>query len=192
MANISQILDLQLARTSVDDSWASHGLISRSRCADLLQMKTSETICGNTGPTDLMWIEDIPVNVGCGARVLIVDDAPAVADTLAVVFEHFSYEARVAYSAENALVMVAGWIPDFAVLDVALPGMNGLDLSIVLNNQHPRCHSVLLSGDCNTGELLAEAARKGQEFRVLAKPCDPAELLKMASSLISPHLQKCA
>ena len=68
---------------------------------------------------------------GC-YRVLIVDDERTIADTLVLIFSANGYETRASYSAEQALEIIADWLPDLAILDVVLPKMNGVDLAILL------------------------------------------------------------
>lgn len=117
--------------------------------------------------------------------VLIVDDDQAIADTLAVIFRMHGYSALVAYSAEQAIERIASSIPDLALLDVNLPGMNGIDLAIVLKANHPDCHLLLLSGHESTRGLLEEAAKKGYIFDILAKPIHPTFILERVKGLIS-------
>jgi CheY-like chemotaxis protein len=117
-------------------------------------------------------------------RILIVDDEIAIADTLALIFKTQHYEARTAYSAEEAIDILAEWRPDLTVLDVILPGMNGIDLAVVIKANYPACHVILFSGHANTGMLLEEAGRKGHQFEVLAKPVHPSVMLERASALL--------
>jgi|HubBroStandDraft_1064217.scaffolds.fasta_scaffold140151_2 DNA-binding response OmpR family regulator len=117
--------------------------------------------------------------------VLIVDDDQAIADTLAVIFRMHGYSALVAYSAEQAIDRIASSIPDLALLDVNLPGMNGIDLAIVLKANHPECHLLLVSGHESTRGLLEEAAKKGHMFDILAKPIQPTFILERVKSLMS-------
>jgi CheY-like chemotaxis protein len=91
----------------------------------------------------------------------------------------------VAYSAEQAIERIASSIPDLALLDVNLPGMNGIDLAIVLKANHPDCHLLLLSGHESTRGLLEEAAKKGYIFDILAKPIHPTFILERVKGLIS-------
>lgn len=117
-------------------------------------------------------------------RVLIIDDAQNVADTLALIFSKEGYEARVAYSAEQAIEIIAEWVPDLAIVDVVLPRMNGLELVLVLKDNHPNCRVLLFSGEEATAELVARAARDGNIFEVLAKPVHPAYILQAAANLL--------
>ena len=120
-------------------------------------------------------------------RILIVDDEMAIADTLALIFKTQHYEARVAYSAERAIEILAEWRPDLAILDVILPEMNGIDLAIVIKANYPGCHVLLFSGHANTAMLLEEAGRKGHQFEVLAKPVHPNLMLERASALLGSN-----
>ncbi len=117
--------------------------------------------------------------------VLIVDDDQAIADTLAAIFRMHGYTARVAYSAEEAIESIASCVPDLALLDVNLPGMNGIDLAIVLKANHPECHLLLVSGHERTGSLLEEAAKKGHMFDILAKPVHPTFILERVKGLMA-------
>jgi DNA-binding response OmpR family regulator len=118
-------------------------------------------------------------------RVLIVDDEQAIADTLSLIFRTQHYEARVAYSAEDAIDLIAAWRPDLAIIDVMLPGMTGIDLAIVTKANHPKCQVMLFSGHGNTTVLLEEAGRKGHQFEVLPKPVHPTLMLQRAAALLA-------
>jgi DNA-binding response OmpR family regulator len=122
----------------------------------------------------------VPSNI-----VLIVDDDQAIADTLALIFSLHGYDARVAYSAEQAIESIASCVPDMALLDVNLPGMNGIDLAIVLKDSHPGCHVLLVSGHESTHALLEAAAKKGHMFDILAKPIHPTFILERVKLLLS-------
>ena len=117
-------------------------------------------------------------------KVLIIDDAPNVADTLALIFSKEGYDTRVAYSAEQAIEIIASWVPDLAIVDVVLPQMNGLELTLVLKDNHPHCRVLLFSGEEATAELVARAARDGNFCEVLAKPVHPAYILEAAANLL--------
>jgi CheY-like chemotaxis protein len=120
-----------------------------------------------------------------GRRILIVDDEANIADTLALIFKMRRYDVRVAYSAESAIEVIAEWRPDLAVLDVILPAMNGIELAIAIKANYSSCRVMLFSGHANTGMLLEEAARKGHQFEVMAKPVYPDLMLERASELLS-------
>ena len=119
-------------------------------------------------------------------RVLVVDDDRLIADTSSIIFSKEGYEARAVYSAEQTLELISHWIPDLAIIDVHLPGMNGLDLAIRLKAEYPDCRLWLLSGHPATSEMLDLASKKGHSFEVVAKPISPGELLAQAAHILHP------
>lgn len=120
-------------------------------------------------------------------KVLIVDDERVIADTLAAIFSSNGYEAHAAYSAEHALEIVALWLPDLAILDVVLPKMHGINLAVLLAEKVPTCRTLLFSGQTLTEDLLAQAAKKGYTFTILAKPVHPTEMLEKALALLTAN-----
>ena len=117
-------------------------------------------------------------------RVLFVDDERVIADTLAIIFRNQGYVTRAVYSAEQALELMSDWLPDLAIIDVLLPGMNGIDLAIQLKAEYPDCRLSLFSGQALTGDLLELARQNGHSFDIFAKPIPPAQLLAQASHLL--------
>jgi DNA-binding NtrC family response regulator len=124
--------------------------------------------------------------MGVEKRVLIVDDEPANANTLRMIFSMAGYSARAAYSAEEALPAIAEWHPHLVILDVRLPGMNGIDLAMKMKTDYPRTNVLLCSGDGSIAGLLESARKQGHEFPILAKPVPPPEFLKVAADFFPP------
>ena len=117
-------------------------------------------------------------------KVLVIDDEVNVSDTLALIFTKEGYEARVAYSAEEAIEVISQWQPDLAIVDVILPGMNGIDFALVLKSNYPDCRLLLFSGEQGTSDLLTKAATDGNIFEILAKPVPPTYMLEAAAGLL--------
>ena len=59
-------------------------------------------------------------------RVLLVDDNGDIADSTAEVLRLLDYDVRVAYSGEEALEVAGRYRPDILILDINMPGMDGL------------------------------------------------------------------
>jgi DNA-binding response OmpR family regulator len=111
-------------------------------------------------------------------RVLVVDDEPTIADTLAEILKMAGFEVTVAYDALDAMDRAATSCPDVVVTDVMLPGKNGIEMAIVLRNICPQARVLLISGQTSTRALLDEARRQGYDFELMAKPVPPEELLR--------------
>ena len=123
---------------------------------------------------------------GFGTRrtILIVDDDPAITESLAIIFEKHGYEVRAALSAEEAIEIIAQWEPDLAILDVMLPCMNGIEFGCVLKENYPAAQIVLLSGHPESAQLLESARTRGHNFAILAKPMNPGYILDIVAGLL--------
>lgn len=62
------------------------------------------------------------------ARVLVVDDEPQIGRLLRTTLGARGYEVAVAVDGPAALDLVRNWRPDLVLLDLGLPGMDGLDV----------------------------------------------------------------
>ena len=120
------------------------------------------------------------------SRILVVDDEPALADTLAIILNRSGYHATAVYSCEEALPIIQSTSPLFVISDVVMPGMNGVALALLIRNSYPGCRVMLFSGNADTQDLVEEARGQGHELEVMAKPISPAKLLERIAFLIQP------
>ena len=115
-----------------------------------------------------------------GKTVLVVDDEPAVANTLAIILRKKGFNAMAVYSGEDAIRAVEKLSPDYAVVsDIMLKGMSGVEVGIRIRAVCPTCEVILFSGAAGSSDLLDVARAQGQEFEVLAKPFDPERLIEL-------------
>jgi CheY-like chemotaxis protein/anti-sigma regulatory factor (Ser/Thr protein kinase) len=77
------------------------------------------------------------------ARVLVVDDNPDAAATLAEALSAQGHDVRLAVDGPSALDLTAEFVPDVALLDLGLPVMDGLELARALK-QRPGVEGVRL------------------------------------------------
>ena len=116
--------------------------------------------------------------------ILIVDDEPVLADTLAIIFRRAGYHAQAVYRSEDALTYLAGNQPGLVLSDVILPGMNGVALAKQIRTSYPACSILLFSGNADTHDLIESAREEGHDFEILAKPVSPPKLLEKIASLL--------
>jgi CheY-like chemotaxis protein len=99
-----------------------------------------------------------------GAPILIVDDNPSNTKLLAFLLSTRGYEVRAAANAEEALATLAHWKPRLILMDLQLPGMDGLTLTRQLKAD-PATSAIPI--------IAATAyAMKGDEERARAAGCD--------------------
>lgn len=123
--------------------------------------------------------------MGNGRKVLIVDDAPWVSDTLAVIFSASGFDAKAVHSAEDALTEIEERPPALAIVDVMLPGMNGVDLAISIAENYPLTRILLFSGKADAFDFVDQAAERGYVFELLSKPIHPNVMLSRATRMLS-------
>jgi CheY-like chemotaxis protein len=119
-------------------------------------------------------------------RVLVVDDEPLVADTLGLIFRGRGFECEVAYSGEEALAQVRTFAPSLLLLDIQMPGINGLDVARSVSTSHPDCRLLLMTGDYSRlreARELSSALHRPLEFAT--KPVQPEALLQQASAILA-------
>lgn len=122
------------------------------------------------------------INREAPAKVLIVDDERVIADTLAVILNANGFLAERVYCAEDALSHMALTEPDVLITDVIMPGMNGVDLAVMVRELCPACEIFLLSGNGSSLGIVEAARAQGREFTLLMKPIPPGELIERISA----------
>lgn len=99
-----------------------------------------------------------------GESILIVDDNPANLKLARVVLASQGYDVHTAADAEEALALLRDFTPRLILMDVQLPGMDGLELTRRLKAD-PALRGVVIVG-------LTAYAMKGDEERVRAAGCE--------------------
>src|SRR5271169_571381 len=106
-------------------------------------------------------------------RILIVDDELVVRDSLARWFTSEGYETKALASAREALELAdREW--DLALLDIKMPGMDGIELQRRLKESDPDLILIMMTGYA-TVETAIQALKHGA-YDYLTKPVDPDEL----------------
>src|SRR6201992_528789 len=116
-----------------------------------------------------------------GGRVLVVEDDSDIADVLRRSLRNEGYEVRTSADGVEALDMAVGCVPDLVVLDLGLPGLDGIEV----------CRRLRQEGDV---PILMLTARAETEDRVtgldsgaddyLVKPFERKELLARIRALL--------
>jgi CheY-like chemotaxis protein len=96
--------------------------------------------------------------------ILIVDDNPVNSKLIRVLLAGEGYEVHTAGDAEAALRVLAGLNPDLILMDVQLPGIDGLELTRRLKAD-PATRGIKILG-------LTAYAMKGDKEKILAAGCD--------------------
>ncbi len=107
-------------------------------------------------------------------NLLVIDDEPTVVEVFHRYLDELGYQIEVASCGEDALRIASKFPVHVALVDLRLPGMDGLSLIRELKRHHPGVQSVIVSG---AGELEdAIEAIKEQVYYYLKKPPILSEL----------------
>ena len=109
-------------------------------------------------------------------RVLVVDDSAPLRERVCVALAQAGLTVvGEACDGAHALVQAAAQRPDVILMDVSMPGMDGIQATRTLRREHPETRVVLWSGD--TDDQLADAVWHSGAHAGLAKGTRTSELI---------------
>ena len=115
------------------------------------------------------------------ASVLIVDDDANLCETLTDILEEKGCRVVVAYDGPNAIKEVKGQHFDLALIDIVMPGMNGVEALRQIKAIDPRLTTMLITGHTALDDSVSEAIEAGVAG-VLYKPLDINAIVEMIAS----------
>jgi DNA-binding NtrC family response regulator len=104
------------------------------------------------------------------AEILVVDDDQSVASAFERFLHYEGYGYRIASNAKDALAMLAERMPDLVVMDVRMPGVDGLQALQEMRARFPDVYVVMMTA-YGTSQTSIDAIRAGA-FDYLTKPLD--------------------
>lgn len=118
------------------------------------------------------------------ARILIIEDEPAIRELLAVNLRHAGYQTREAADADGASVQIDAERPDLIVLDWMLPGISGIDLARRLRERASTrdVPIVMLTARAQEGDKLQGFDAGADDY--VTKPFSPRELIARVRALL--------
>ena len=115
-------------------------------------------------------------------RVLVIDDEVAVNNNIRKILAKRSYQVDQASNKEEALAKIRANTYALVLLDLRIPGVNGLELLAVVRSAQPQARVIIVTGYASI-ETAKEAARMGA-VEYLAKPFTPTEIRNAAERAI--------
>jgi len=160
----------QFDRTMAAAAWAEAGLADEARS----QLAEHET---EAAAEESVWTGSEAAD-GAPApslKVLYVDDEEDFVRTMAERMEMRDLGGDVALSGEAALAMLEGEVPDVMVLDLRMPGLDGLEVLRRVKARYPAIAVIVMTG--RGSEQDEEEARRLGAFAYLTKPVDLSQLI---------------
>jgi DNA-binding response OmpR family regulator len=109
-------------------------------------------------------------------RVLLVDDEVELLQALSERLKLRGFDVAVARSGEKALALIEAVDIDLIVLDLKMPGIDGMTVLRTTRRSHPRVEVIMLTG--HGAEKEREEALRLGAFEYLQKPVDIGELVE--------------
>lgn len=140
-------------------------------------------IAGMAGEEPPLNTSSAPTRVGATRRILVIDDVPEVAESLALLLKVMGAEVRVAHSGAEGLELCADFEPDLVLLDLSMPKMDGFATARRMR-EFPAGKRTKLVAVTGLGEEQArtrvhEAGFDGQ----LVKPASARQLEELLTSV---------
>jgi DNA-binding NtrC family response regulator len=120
-------------------------------------------------------------------KVLFVDDEKDFVNSLAERIEMRDLGSKIAYDGEAALRLVNDEIPDVVVLDLRMPGIDGIEVLRRLKKNYPKVQVIVLTG--HGSEKDEKMARELGAFEYLQKPTNIEHLTKQIKKAFKAKLE---
>ncbi len=115
-------------------------------------------------------------------RILVVDDEQSLRELVEFRLEFKGYQVDSASNGEEALAKTAQFLPDLVVLDVMMPGLNGLEVCKRLKSAHKGVKVLMLSAKGGVNDQEAGLAAGADCY--LSKPFRAGVLLAEIDKLL--------
>lgn len=119
-------------------------------------------------------------------KVLVVDDEPDYCEIMRDLLTYEGYKAVVVYSGDEALETYQKERPDIVLLDLRMPGRDGISTLLELRSMDPAVNIIVVSAVAHSAEVVRRVERLGALF--MHKPVNFNNLqLAIASALRKPR-----
>jgi two-component system phosphate regulon response regulator OmpR len=123
-----------------------------------------------------------PATVTAKATILVVDDEPDVREVLVEYFATHGYDALDAAAADAARALVADRLVDLALVDINMPGEDGLSLARHLRERYANIAVIMLTSASTVVDRVVGLEMGADDY--IVKPFDPREVLARVKSVL--------
>ncbi len=118
------------------------------------------------------------------ATILVVEDEPAIQELISAALQHAGHRVMRAYSAEEAVPLVNGTLPDVVLLDWMLPGMSGIQFARRLRGEDRTRDLPIIMLTARGEEQDKVAGLDAGADDYLTKPFSPRELVARIKAVL--------
>lgn len=116
-------------------------------------------------------------------RILIIDDEKVLRNSLAMDFADEGFHVQTAESGEAAVEMAPDFKPHVALLDLRLPGIDGIQVLEVLRRQNPELAVIMMTAYGDT-QTTVEAVKRGA-INFINKPFELADVKGLVNQAVT-------
>lgn len=120
------------------------------------------------------------------AKILVIDDDQMIRNSLVRILNYEDYEVQAAEDGEKGLALQQKMSPDLVILDVAMPGMSGIDACKRIKLRSPATPVLFLSAKDEVADRVSGLESGGDDY--LIKPFAFEELLARIAVLLRRKL----
>lgn len=114
-------------------------------------------------------------------KVLVIDDEPAILNTVKAYLEDEGYAVRTALDGQSGLEAARAFHPDLIVLDILLPGIDGLELLRILRKES-EVYVLMLTAMSEETDRIVGLTVGADDY--LTKPFSPRELVARVKAIL--------
>jgi CheY-like chemotaxis protein len=118
-------------------------------------------------------------------RILLVDDRPENTVFLRDALEHGGHEVRTTLEGPEALRMMEEQPPDFVLLDLEMPGMDGMEVLRAIQTSDRLASVIVIMTSAHPREEIEQECLEAGAHEVLSKPIPLARLRELLAELKS-------
>ena len=118
------------------------------------------------------------------ATILVIEDEPAIQELISATLQHAGYRTMAAFSAEEAVALVSGTLPDAVLIDWMLPGMSGIQYARRLRGEERTrdLPIILLTARSEEQDKVNGLEAGADDY--LTKPFSPRELVARIKAIL--------
>ncbi|MBE0685473.1 MAG: response regulator transcription factor [Anaerolineaceae bacterium] len=120
-------------------------------------------------------------------KILIVDDEPGIRNLISAYLRNEGYELQEAFDGPSAVKISQSFKPDLIILDIMLPGMDGLEV-LSLIRQHADPYVIFLTAKTEETDKIVGLTLGGDDY--VTKPFSPRELTARIKSALRREQNK--
>jgi DNA-binding response OmpR family regulator len=108
-------------------------------------------------------------------KILYVEDEPHLGKIVTDIIERQDFEVLLINDGTEAIESFKSFVPDICILDIMLPGVDGLELAQLIRNKNPHLPIIFLSAKTQTNDVLKGFECGGNDY--IKKPFSIEELI---------------